>query len=215
MAKLGLQYKVVADICDRLVADDTNPSYTLVAAELEGNPSKPKVLKHIATWREARITETTLDMMISPEHIKSLVDEIAIHVKHGVEKEGERVAAAKSQADDAMAELVITEQKLEQVSEDLATERSLLLEERRLRGEEAAGAKATITGLETSLGEYKDELKAREKELNQAHIDLAVAGSNGELELEKEKNRANLAALELQRLKEKLEVLEKKSLSKK
>lgn len=80
MARPGTPYETVKDICNRLVSDGLVPSYRLVAAELEGNPSKKTVLEHIEQWRNEQKTAATIPGL-SEAAVTAFKAEIAVHVQ--------------------------------------------------------------------------------------------------------------------------------------
>lgn len=160
MARPGTPYETVNSVCNRLDTDGIKPSYRLVAAELDGNPSKRTILEHIDRWRDEQKTAATVPGL-SDVIITALKAEIAAHMQADKQQSEIELGELREQNHEALEALESTEKQnyaLENEGKELKDQLTARQQEHERI---AAGAVSTIESLNqqvTALQKEREQL---------------------------------------------------------
>ncbi len=188
MARPGIPYEMVNEICNRLDADGVKPSYRLVAVELDGTPSKKTVLEHIERWRSEQALSDTVPGL-SDSIISALKLEIAEHVGHREEQSTREITALKEQNKEALDELDKTEEKNQELEERIQQLETQLAEQKQKTENLLASTASTIEQLEHQV----NNLSVERKQLIESGEAARTEAARAQLQLD-QANKAVLSA---------------------
>ncbi len=156
MARPGTPYPVVKEICNRLAAQDMRPSYSLVAAQLDGNPSKKTILEHIEQWRNEQKNAATVPG-ISETAVTAFKAEIAAHVQASQEGLEIELAELKESKREALEALEATENLNTNLENELQELKDQLAADQQDHEKTRAGLTSTIENLTNQVENLQAE----------------------------------------------------------